>query len=322
MGIGGWSARGAFDATGADPDVPGALFKAQSVKFARSTDGGVTWADLLEVPAETVGNALGYRFSGDFGPEITLNVVALASGQNEGSVIALGDGWLTWNGYPLGASVVVVASENGTWRAAQVRDLLQPAALAVDRASNLALAGGVPTRGSGLYRSNASGVGWTAVGAFDSIAIKALAIATVDEPWSRVYVGANERLFSSIDGGETWQGNAALGKAEVFAVGVDQGGSGLLWASTSNGLFRSTDAGASWEKSELPDEFQASVIVVDPKKDGRACLIDRNVRRENRLRLWTSVDRRRSWFQVASQPERISDLALYPITCPRPFMRP
>ena len=308
------------DAIAADPDVPGALLRAKQGRFAHSTDGGITWTDLPPIPARTEVRALGYTWSG-VEPEFTVSVVGLAFGQDPAAVIALGAGSITWDGEFIsgfmGSFMRNVAIENRDWRKVPLSGLSQLTALAVDRASNLALAGGQPYRGSGLYRSNAARTDWTAIGLFDGIGVNGLAIATVDlEPRSLVYAGTSEGLFSSSDGGDTWQSNAELGKTPVFAVGVDQGGSGLLLVSTSDGLYRSADAGAIWEKSELPPGIQASVITIDAKSEGRAYLIDRNGRRENRLRLWTSEDRGRSWYQVPSQPEGISDLALDPKTTP------
>jgi hypothetical protein len=58
-------------------------------------------------------------------------------------------------------------------------------------------------------------------------------------------VGGN--LFTSHDGGATWTGSTSgLADLNVLAVAVDPVALGVLYAGTTNGVFRSGDGGVSW----------------------------------------------------------------------------
>ena len=59
----------------------------------------------------------------------------------------------------------------------------------------------------------------------------------------KVFAGADAGLFTSTDGGATW--NAAGVTASVYAFAEIPGG-GSLFAGTLAGVFESVDAGASW----------------------------------------------------------------------------
>ena len=301
----------------ADPDEPGKLWRVGDAVIEQTADGGDTWTRLPDISASTVANAVGFSWSGDFEPEIARTVLTFAPAESGGDVIALVNVCISWDGLQFPCLQIILAARNGIWRSVWKSAEGTLSTLAADRASNLVLAGGAAARGPGLYRSTLSGLNWTGVSGFERVAVNTIAIATVDsEPWSQVHIGTNQGLFSSSDRGQTWQSNTALGRTPVIEIGVDPGGSGLILASTLDGLFRSTDAGASWEKTGLCPGILAGAIVIDPKSNGRAYLVDRDTRQTNRWRLWASEDRGRNWYQVASQPEGILDVTLDPRTTP------
>ncbi len=72
-----------------------------------------------------------------------------------------------------------------------------------------------------------------------------------------------QSLLASGDGGATWR---ALGSLHVLAVAsfaLDPAHAGTAYAATSSGLFKSTDAGASWTQI-LADAMSATQVAVDP----------------------------------------------------------
>ena len=141
------------------------------------------------------------------------------------------------------------------------------AALAVDpRDSRVIYAGGAQ---GGVWKTTDGGASWTARSDAEcSLAIGALALDPVNP--DIVYVGTGEQNFSgdsyygcgmlrSIDAGATWtrlgaaEWDIAEGGAQIGRIVVDRASAGtttttILHAATSYGLYRSTNAGATWTR--------------------------------------------------------------------------
>ena len=80
-------------------------------------------------------------------------------------------------------------------------------------------------------------------------------------------VGPNRDLQKSVDGGATWStANAGLQDATILQVVIDPNHSNVLYAGTYSGVFKSTDAAASW--NVLPTQFYPIALVIDPKDSG------------------------------------------------------
>jgi hypothetical protein len=123
-------------------------------------------------------------------------------------------------------------------------------------------AGVAGAAGRGLYKSVDAGRSWTlATGALD---IDVNAVAVDPENPSTLYVGTSGSeggVLKSTDGGSTWQaGSTGLrwrvrsrsGKwttptMPVSALAIDPIDSATLYAVTARGVYRSTDAGTSWQ---------------------------------------------------------------------------
>jgi photosystem II stability/assembly factor-like uncharacterized protein len=96
---------------------------------------------------------------------------------------------------------------------------------------------------SGLWRSTSGGASWTLLTwpAGDGIAGEAVAIAPSDP--QVVYVVGSSMLRSA-DGGMTWTNMAPV--TEAASVWVDPGDANTLLVGGMDGVYRSTDGGASW----------------------------------------------------------------------------
>ena len=110
------------------------------------------------------------------------------------------------------------------------------------------------TSADGVYKSTDGGTSWSDSGLF-STPVLTLAIDPV-EP-STLYAGTGEGVFKSIDDGQSWVAtNSGLRDSEiiddvpgyvVLSLAIDPSDSETIYAGTfGNGVFKSTDAGASW----------------------------------------------------------------------------
>ena len=216
---------------------------------AKSTDGGWTWV---------VAGLAGQRVS------------LLAVAHTGGDVLA-GDGTSLWRSPDGGASwsalalpgiqaILVDPTDGSTFYVASGSELYRSSdggvhwevlwtAGATDSLVDFSVSPGAPrvvlvtSRQIGLLKSGDGGVTWTPLG----IDLRGSAFCLVPEnchqPGSTLYAGA-ERLYTSLDGGEHWQGGGTdlrIGKLAVAPA------FGRLYAISSGSLWASNNRGASWQ---------------------------------------------------------------------------
>jgi photosystem II stability/assembly factor-like uncharacterized protein len=71
-------------------------------------------------------------------------------------------------------------------------------------------------------------------------------------------------IFKSIDGAMSWQAvNTGLSNRVVLALAINRTAPGTLYAGTEGGVFKSTDAGATWNTTGLTDTSVGS-LAIDP----------------------------------------------------------
>ncbi len=99
-----------------------------------------------------------------------------------------------------------------------------------------------------LFRSNDGGGTWEQ---WASLKRAIYTIAVHRTHRERVYVGAWDGVYSTSDGGLSWQQrNQGLGSVPIETLVVDQQDPRLLWAgNTFDGVYRSTDGGVSWART-------------------------------------------------------------------------
>ncbi|HKF42808.1 MAG TPA: hypothetical protein VKG01_06900, partial [Thermoanaerobaculia bacterium] len=68
-----------------------------------------------------------------------------------------------------------------------------------------------------------------------------------------VYASANDGLFRTTDGGESWSRltSPVVGRGPMLGIAVDPGDSTRVFAATFSGVYRSTDRGATWKPTAL-----------------------------------------------------------------------
>lgn len=130
-----------------------------------------------------------------------------------------------------------------------------------------------PQNGAIAYAATSLGVVKTVDGgdSFFDLGQKTSVIFTmVVDPSDRdmIYIGSSAGdLFVSADAGLTWtRANQGLPPANILALAIDPG-NGTLYASAEHqGVFKSTDGGASWQITEtaIIGSFQVVSLTVDP----------------------------------------------------------
>jgi uncharacterized protein (TIGR03437 family) len=88
----------------------------------------------------------------------------------------------------------------------------------------------------------------------------------------RIYVGAGNGIFRSVDGGGEYRPANAGFPAEgvlVSSVAIDANANSMVYASTSSGVFRSSDGADSWQLANSGLEQQGVLeLVPDPREAG------------------------------------------------------
>lgn len=181
----------------------------------------------------------------------------------------------------------------------------------------------------GLLKSSDGGRSWRAVNIAPTATLVDSLVIDPHDP-ETVYVGTEGGVFKSTDGGATWQpANAGLFGKEteqerndplagfVSVLVVDESNSGTVYAASANGLFKSTNGGASWRRVGLRN---VGTVVLDPTDPetiyaGAEVAPRRPGERLSRRTLdgvFKSSDGGSSWRAVGLQGKNVTWLALDP----------
>jgi len=102
------------------------------------------------------------------------------------------------------------------------------------------------TESGGLFKSDNKGLNWRLVTANVPVStINAVSIAATNP--DLVFFAANNRLYKTTDGGETWTEIFVVGD-EVYQLLIHPTNPDILFCAANNGLYRSTDGGTNWTR--------------------------------------------------------------------------
>jgi BNR/Asp-box repeat len=113
----------------------------------------------------------------------------------------------------------------------------------------------IGTQSQGIFRSVNGGGGWSGTNLNNQ-----MVYAIIGDPFnaSELYAGCDASsgaLYLSLDGGASWNAsNAGLTGLSVYALAADPTTSGLLYAGTSQGVYKSTNSAGSWAPLGLPGQ--------------------------------------------------------------------
>ena len=109
----------------------------------------------------------------------------------------------------------------------------------------------VGTDGCGVYRRSERDAAWTYLGPhYTTGQRRVYAIGMTDSAPDTLLIGVwGDGIYKSANGGHSWQErNVDLSALRIERVAVDPSQSGVVYASGRGGLFRSSDAGESWNR--------------------------------------------------------------------------
>ncbi len=265
----------------------------------RSTDAGATWTPLIEPRVETVSALL-------FDPADTRSIYGATYGEYLFKSL---DAGATWERRSCG----LVQPPCGQFPCYNLPDFYALAADPGMPSTIYAVAGS-------LYRSQNGGANWDKVG-FSPRGEQwsASAILIVPPPDSVIYVAADAlpdqyAIFKSADHGATWSATSQAPPTQVFSLVVDPSDPAVLYAGTTQGVFKSRDRGEHWGPSSgglpirQPYDFQVRHLAPDQNNPGTLYAS------ADFYRVFKSTDHGESWVssQQGLEGERVNATAIDP----------
>ena len=126
--------------------------------------------------------------------------------------------------------------------------------------------GGQESGASHLSRSDDGGKSWKPVGQGLEPAVHAI-LVDPESPATVYVVSGFNQLWKSTDRGATFTALSMPvgGTDDIYTLRFEPGSSRHLWAATEKGLFRSTDAGASWQRADRDSgRYLVQAVAFDP----------------------------------------------------------
>ncbi|HEX4599826.1 MAG TPA: glycosyl hydrolase [Gemmatimonadales bacterium] len=266
----------------------------------KTTNGGEAWTNVTDGKAEIA------------------SVGAIAVAPSDPNVIYVGAGEADWREDLTYGDGMWRSTDGGeTWRHLGLEDTRHIAAVRVDpKNPDLVYVAAMghafgpnPTRG--VFRSADGGRSWQKVlfvddstGAIDlaqdpanARVLYAALWKNQRTPWGFSAGGGKSGLWKSADGGDTWSdltANEGLPRRPLGRIGVTVSPAkpARLWASveapdSAGGIFRSDDAGKSWERVNADQKFMVrpwyfSFVTADPADENTMYVLN--------LSTWRSVD--------------------------------
>lgn len=319
-----WAQLAGFSTSGvqslvASPADPAVLFGTSQSIVSRSTDGGLTWSTVLlasgarcvAVSASDpnvvyVGVDDGVYRSDDDGSTWTLlagglsahpNVSLLLIDPRDSSVVyASSDDY-----YEGGAPGIYRTTDSGaTWALVLPPPIGLPGPVVMDVLHPQILY--AAQNGLGVYRTTDRGDHWDLANAGLYLAIGPLAV----DPFHPDTVLLDS--YRSEDGGQTWRTGAAHG-LDVYFIDefvFDPSREGIVYAATSDGVYKSVDSGLDWRPTALAKGTEAvAVSTSDPSILYAA---------SSPWVLYRSKDAGRSWFLTGfpGSDEHMETIAVSP----------
>jgi photosystem II stability/assembly factor-like uncharacterized protein len=264
-----------------DPLSPNILYAATVDGVSKSTDGGIDWftADA------------GITYSNGGTP---VSVLSLMIDPTSSSTL--------WAG-SYTAGVFTSTDGGATWTLASPDSSSTTYAFVLAGAAPQALYAG----GFGLSKSTDRGTSWNTTGLPLVASVNALDIDAA-HPTTLYIATAGEGVLKSTADAATWsRASSGLTTLYINDTKVDASAPSILYASTDEGLFKSTDAGGSWRATTLTGETHALAIAATQPPTVLAISYDRSVGYD----VFRSTDTGATWHP-SGLPSGVSTFAIDP----------
>ncbi len=246
-----------------DPATPGVAYAGGPGNgLFRSADGGVTWGPLAALPSDAV-SALAL-----IPAQPSPVVLAGTYDARYAGLFRSADGGSTWQtagGFTDVPATTIAVTQDGTIYAGAMGGLFF---------TELGFAG--------IVRGRLDESDWRRLDLGPSTPFVGAIVIDPTDPRT-LYAGTSDRgVVRSVDGGDTWSAlNAGLGLAFVTALVAEAGSPTTLYAAgfdgparrypdqfAPGGVWRSTTAGASWVKTQLPNDVGCVFLAGSPTAPG------------------------------------------------------
>ena len=266
-----------------DPQHSQTLYASRGAGLVKSTDGGSTWQPAGPPARDVQALAIDPRDSETLYAGTDGGIFKSTDGGHNWTVLQAGLGTSDWSEVlvldPSNPATLYAASDNGVLKSTDSGRSWQvsTAGMAGARVDEIAAA----SRGSAYALVGSQGLfkraqhGWRPVVTRPAAAASVMAV----DPQSpeTLYVATDDgRIFGTRDGGDSWKRlrTPSIPKStDITTLAVDPQNPRTLYAGTyawgnggRDGIFKSTDGGATWFPEEWldgPDEV--SVLAVDPR---------------------------------------------------------
>lgn len=169
----------------------------------------------------------------------------------------------------------------------------------------------------GVYKTDVRGDKWAQYALIPTISGKPKSIGRVDsysfamDPSDNkaVYMGSIANgLFYSYDGGRNWQLSSDLGKITIRSIAVDHESKCIIYAASSNKVYKSTDCNRTWSQVYYDNDIEVSInsITID-HYDSRIVYIG-----SSRGEIIKSSDRGISWQTIGRFDNSVKKILLSP----------
>ncbi len=236
-----WSTHGPYGSLGRvvalamHPTVPTTLYAVANdgSGFFASSDGGATWTNKL--------NNGDRMYAVVVDPTNPANIYV---GTDDSSIERSTDGGATWT------TVTVGLSGGRAYVHALGIDPLTPGTVYAGLVDNSAA-------GSRLSKSVDHGATWTSL----PVGVDVYSIAVDPVTSGTVYVGNFGNVRKSTNGGASWS-TVGTSMGYVYGIAIDRTTPATIYAASSSvGIFKSTDAGATWA---LRSSTGSTAVMIDP----------------------------------------------------------
>lgn len=256
---------------GLDPHSPNNLYVSTEHGVYKSTDAGETWALANQGITNLNVTALAVD---PYTSGVVYAATWVLGESNIGYLFKSTDGGANWvsaglspsfvNSITISQEGVFVASNGGVYRSTTGSSdwsLINSGlnfAVATDSAGSIY----VGTQSRGVMKSTNQGVSWN----FMNINLSGHVIQAIDTDNSGTpYVVTRTKGLYKGSGDGSWSALSNSPQFNVVAVAVDPGFPSILYAATNNGVYRSSNAGSSWNPSNNGlSTKDVSCLAIDP----------------------------------------------------------